>query len=185
MKKLFSFKKLDLLALVLAILLLTGLLSYYAYLNRPPKIPVTATEVKNETTYSHWRYNPPQNKTTGKGVITNEEELRKIWNDTIVILLLENKEIKGDTQYMPKIDFEKNTVIWVSDHALEGPVGDVSIAKVEETNDSISIFITPWLSDAIGTGLHLWTIPKTDKEIKIVINEPKCPYETNGECMLG
>ena len=128
--------------------------------------------------HSDWRLKSSFNYSTCKGVFRNENELKKVWGSIVNAYdeLQAFWEKKHENQpIMPIIDFSKYSVIWYADRCNNASF--TTMKNVLEFNDFIQAHVIPFHSDFGSSHLNLWTIPKTDKEIRFVETEE---YEQRG-----
>ncbi|MBP9728195.1 MAG: hypothetical protein KBD27_02330 [Candidatus Moranbacteria bacterium] len=128
--------------------------------------------------HSDWRLKSSFNYSTYKGIFRNENELKKVFGSMVNAYDEQQAfwEKKHEPQpVMPVIDFSKYSVIWYADRGSNASF--TTLKKVLEYNDFIEAQVTPFYSDFGSSHLNLWTIPKTDKEIRFVETKE---YEQGG-----
>jgi len=128
--------------------------------------------------HSDWRLKSSFNYSTYKGIFRNENELKKVFGSMVNAYdeLQAFWEKKHEPQpVMPVIDFSKYSVIWYADRGSNASF--TTLKEVLEYDDFIEARVTPFYSDFGSSHLNLWTIPKTDKDIRFVETKE---YEQRG-----
>ena len=128
--------------------------------------------------HSDWRLKSSFNYSTCKGIFRNENELKRVWGSMVNAYdeLQAFWEKKHENQpIMPIIDFPKYSVVWYADRCSDASF--TTMKEVLEFNDFIQAHLIPFYSDFGSSHLNLWTIPKTDKEVRFVETKE---YEQRG-----
>ena len=128
--------------------------------------------------HSDWRLKSSFNYSAYKGIFRNENELKKVFGSMVNAYdeLQAFWEKKHEPQpVMPIIDFGKYSVIWYADRGSNASF--TTLKEVLEYDDFIEARVIPFYSDFGSSHLNLWTIPKTDKEIRFVETKE---YEQRG-----
>lgn len=128
--------------------------------------------------HGDWRLKSSFNYSTCKGIFRNENELKKVWGSMVNAYdeLQMFWEKKHENQpIMSIIDFSTYSVIWYADRCSNASF--TTMKEVLEYNDFIQAHVVPFYSDFGSTHLNLWTILKTEKEVRFVETKE---YEQRG-----
>jgi len=128
--------------------------------------------------HSDWWLKSSFNYSTCKGIFRNENEFKKVWGSMVNAYddLQAFWEKKHENQpVMPIIDFSKHSVIWYADRCSNASF--TTMKEALEYDDFIQAHVIPFYSDFGSSDLNLWTIPKTEKEIRFVETKE---YEQRG-----
>lgn len=128
--------------------------------------------------HSDWRLKQSFDYSTYSGIFRTEAELQSAWRHMVNAY----DEVSGlpfpknpNQPVMPKVDFDKYSVIWYADRGSNASF--VKMNKVVEYQNLVEAYLTLFYSDFGSSHLNLWTIPKTDKEIRFVETKE---YEQGG-----
>ncbi|TSC75236.1 MAG: hypothetical protein G01um101430_559 [Parcubacteria group bacterium Gr01-1014_30] len=128
--------------------------------------------------HTDWRLKKSYDYSIYRGIFRTEAELKNIWK----YMVNAYDEVSGlpfpknpNQPVMSEVDFDKYSVVWYADRGSNASF--VTMKKMVEYQNLIEAHLALFYSDFGSSHLNLWTIPKTEKEIRFVETKE---YEQRG-----